>query len=249
LDNIFGSTGSGITIRDVITRLENLEFNLPINDEEPRNKIGKNQVRDEQPTHFISIPINKLKSNFDKLNYDLLEFNQEVESFLVPDASMHLTLLTLRAETSEEIEITKNIMNEIISSEEFKKIGPISLKFKGIGEFYQKVLYSKCESDCIDKLKLLKNLIFDKLSMANVNTAGNYYDFVPHLTVFKIKNNMNNSNMCVNDFVSEFLWDKYESFDFGNEIINEIKLCKMTNIFVSKAYPVEHSVQFVNHHT
>lgn len=37
LDNIFGSTGSGITIRDVITRLENLEFNLPINDEEPRN--------------------------------------------------------------------------------------------------------------------------------------------------------------------------------------------------------------------
>lgn len=250
LDNIFGSTGSGITIRDVVQRLENIEFKPSISESEPTNKVGRhgdnNVVEKIEPNFFISVPVNsfKVKMNFDQFTSELLEFNEEVESFLVPESSMHLTLCTLRIENDQEMQNVKDVMNNLLLNNEFKQNSSVSLKFKGIGEFYQKVLYSKCESNELDKLKNIKRIVLEKLNESNINTAGNYYDFVPHLTVFKIKNNMNNSNMNVDDFVSKIIWKRYENFEFGDEIVNEIQLCKMVNVFVNKIYPVEHSVNF-----
>ncbi|RNA04082.1 leukocyte receptor cluster member 9 [Brachionus plicatilis] len=243
LDNFFGSTGSGQTIRDIVKRLENFEF-------QPQNEIASEQPESKQsnltpdtPNYFISIPINsfEIKSNFYLLNSDLLEYNDEVENFLVPDTSFHLTLCTLRIDSVEEMDLVKQVLNE--SKEKIKDNFPICLNFRGLDQFYQKVLYVKCPSENLLKLKNLKEFFLTQLEEHNLNMAGNYYNFVPHLTVFKINSNSNNRNISVDDFLDQNLWKKYENFDFGEETVSQIQLCKMTNIMLNKIYPIEHEIE------
>lgn len=97
------------------------------------------------------------------------------------------------------------------------------------------------------KLENVKKVILDKFKDADVNVAGNYYDFVPHLTVFKIKSNSKNNtgDYNVTDLTDKSIWAKYENFDFGQQKVNTIDLCKMVNIYNFKTYPVEFSINIV----
>lgn len=242
LDNIFGSTGSAQTIRDVIKRLENVEFQPKTESATQISEPKDHNLELDSPNYFISIPINNFqtKSGIDLLNSDLLEYNDQVESFLLPDTSLHLTLCTLRIDNENEMSTVKQIINE--SKENLKDNFPIKIRFQGLDQFFEKVLFIKCNNEDILKLKKIKDYFFTQFEENNVNTAGNYYNFVPHLTVFKIKSNPNNRNINVNDFIDKNLWEKYKNFNFGEEILNQIQLCKMTNIMLNKIYPIEHEI-------
>ena len=242
LDNIFGSTGSAQTIRDVIKRLENFNF-------EPKNEttVKISEIKDQNleldaPNYFISVPISsfQIKLGIDRLNSDLLEYNEQVESFLVPNTSFHLTLCTLRIDNDNEMNTVKQIIDK--SKDNLKDNFPIKIKFQGLDQFFEKVLFIKCNNEDTLKLKYLKEYFLTQFEEKNVNTAGNYYNFVPHLTVFKIKSNPNNRNINVDDFIDKNLWEKYKNFNFGEEILNQIQLCKMTNIMHNKIYPIEHEI-------
>ena len=111
----------------------------------------------------------------------------------------------------------------------------------------------------MDKVETLKRQILENFKQNNVNTSGNYYEFVPHLTTFKIKSRPNaqaasadivsekkifmNTKQynSVRSLVDEVLWAKYASFYFGTETLTTVELCKMCNIFEFKSYPVEFS--------
>jgi 2'-5' RNA ligase/uncharacterized protein (UPF0248 family) len=258
LDNVFGSTGSKITIHDIIKKLENTNFNtsqaLESSQEEKPNKIGrfKNEQSNgtKNPNYFISIPIKSavLKESLFSLTCDLIDLNKNVEKHLIPDQSYHITLCTLRADSNEELETIKNVMDVLFTDEKFlANHFPLTLQFEGIGEFYNKVLFAKCNCDEIEKLENVKRTLLKKLESAFVNAAGNYYEFVPHLTIFKINKNGRETNAdSVESFVSEYIWNEYECKHFGKQNINEIALCKMGNIFEIRSYPVEHSIN-INH--
>ena len=257
LDNVFGSTGSNLTIYDVIKKLENVtvsqeDVDLGNDEVQPvRPSYTKSSEKESSPNHFIAIQIQNedLKRNLYQLKCDLINGNNDVQNHLVPDSSYHLTLCTLRIDTPEEMENVKQIMDQIKKDEKFFEENlPINLKFEGIGEFYNKVLHVNCKSKQMEKLVNLKKVVLDKFKAENVNCAGNYYEFVPHLTIFKIKNNNVKSagksqQANVEELTSGFIWKKYDEFCFGSQDLVELDLCKMGNIFELKTYPVEYSIK------
>jgi len=190
LDNIFGSTGSKITIYDEIIRLENVDYVAEIEEEIEINRVGrahKQQKEPEKPNYFLSIPITdkKVRENFKKIKSSLIEDNYEVEGMILPEDSLHLTLCTLRIVGGEEMENVCKLLQEIGESEEFLAKFPIEITFEGVGSFYDKVFFIDSKEH-LESLKAVKEMVLKRFEEANVNTAGNYYDFVPHLTVFKI---------------------------------------------------------------
>lgn len=250
LDNIFASTGSNKKIQDIIKSLENVKFIPDESNEEIVHKMGrnnKNHTQRSQPNHFISIPINNfgLKTKCFELICDLLDSNPEIEKYLVPASSYHLTLCTLRLDSYDEHLKVQEILDNIFKDENVLKNFPISLEFKDISEFYNKVLYVKSEDHAVNtKLDDLKNLILEKFRENNINTAGNYYEFVPHLTIFKLaKNNNTFGTETVKSLVKNEIWTDYMDKEFGCQEIKEFQLCEMTNINLSKSYPVVHSVK------
>lgn len=257
LDNVFGSTGSNITIHDVINRLKTVDFN-PVNSNENeivQNRVGRprpeknndnatNASTKTNPNYFISIPIKnaELKENLFNLQCDLIDSNKSVQSHLLPDTSYHITLCTLRADSDEELETVKNLMDILFTDEMFMSENfPLSLSFEGIGEFFNKVLFVKCNCNQMEKLEYVKRTLLKKFENSFVNVAGNYYEFMPHLTIFKM--NKNSPNDSVESLVNKYIWNEYENLHFGNQKINEISLCKMGNIYELKSYHVEHTVK------
>ena len=219
------------------------------NDEEPAHKLGRvKKSQKNQPNHFVSIPIQNsdLLKNMFKLNCDLLDVNQKVEDYLVPSTSCHLTLCTLRIDNDADLIKVRDILDKVLRSDQIMKYFPITLDFEDISEFYNKVLYVK--SNCIaevEKLDDIRKELLKEFDDACVNTAGNYFDFVPHLTVFKVSKAKNTiSDDSVMTLMNESVWQNYKDFKFGSEKINELQLCKMTrNIMALKTYPIEHSVK------
>lgn len=261
LDNVFGSTGSKITIHDVIKQLKEKTF---VPDDEPSteevNHVGRVRnggKNEDQPNYFISIPINsvEIREKFSLLTNDLIESDPNVEELIVPASSLHLTLCTLRLNDKDEIQKVQQALKWLASDSVFLGENfPIRIKFEGVGEFYNKVMFVKCHSDDLGKLEKVRKTILKKLSDEEISTAGNYYDFRPHLTVFKISGesvsrgaaaaSRNEAHRTVSEIVSKDMWKKYEDFKFGEMNVEELELCKMVNIFRSMAYPVEFTTKF-----
>jgi 2'-5' RNA ligase/uncharacterized protein (UPF0248 family) len=274
IDNVYGSTGSNITIYEVIERLGDATSNpadIQLEDYEESeevHKLGRAKTTKLPPNYFVSIPIEnrELIQNLANFTNEILDANKFIEEFLVPSTSYHLTLCTLRIESPEELELAKVCLAETLSNyfefvKEEDKSKSIKLKFEGIGEFFNKTFFVKCLSEQLTEVENLKKLILDNFGSKKLNTTGNYYDFVPHLTIFKIKSRPTNSLTfdissskkssqnntqfsTVRSVVDESLWQKYQSFNFGEVFLEKIDLCKMCNIFNMKNYPVEFSIDF-----
>jgi len=260
LDNVFGSTGSNTTIHDVIKRLANKAFTSErqVEDESDEvNRVGrirKNEIK-EEPNYFLSIPVvgDEIKRKFSLLRDELVKSNPNVEDLILPETSLHLTLCTLRIDQNDEIENVKRILQNLASDSKFLSDNfPISVRFQGVGEFFNKVMYISCQTDDQSKLENIKKIVLEKLKEEGISTAGNYYDFTPHMTVFKIKNNnsstskasKNNFQKTVGELVSKELWQKYNNFEFGEMKVEELELCKMVNIFNCLTYPIEFTIRF-----
>lgn len=259
LDNVFGSTGSQTNIYDIIKKLENEQYTPQIEVEEV-HKLGKNRASNQsaasasvlhnennkeadKPNYFVSIPINnsEIKNNFMRIMDDLIESSPEVEPFLVPNTSMHLTLCTLCLNDESEINLAKNVLESLTYDDELlKETLPISFEFKRVGTFYDKVMYAKCNVDKMEKLAKMRTDLLEKFENSGLNIAGNYYEFVPHLTIMKISR----SSATISDLVDKEIIERYEEFRFGEQRLSEIELCKMGNIFALKTYPVEYTVKF-----
>jgi 2'-5' RNA ligase len=247
-DNVFGSTGSNETIIDVIRRLENERFTKDEENEEPAHRLGranrnvKNQKN--QPNYFVSIPIRN-KAIIDRLfdlNCDLLDSNIKIEKYILPSSSYHLTLCTLKINNDDEKSEVCQILKNVLKSEQVKQKFPITLSFKDVGEFYNKVFYVKSDStNEIDKLDFIRRLVLAEFEKNQISTAGNYYEFVPHLTVFKIKKEKQVIDTdTVMTLVNDKIWTNYRGVEFGSEELNEFELCRMGgDIMVDKTYPVE----------
>ena len=244
LDNVYGSTGSNITILDVIKKLEDVVYKkVKVEEEEEEASVGRAVTN---PNYFISIPINDdlIRFNFNKLSTDIAESSPEISELLVPVSSLHITLCTMRIDTAEELATVSKVLESI--KDKLEECLPINLNFKDFGVFFNKVLHIKCNCE-IEKLRKVKDLILDNLRSKNINLAGNYYDFTPHLTVLKITSKFSSKGKDnLNDFIDVNLLERYEDLEFGAQNVTEFQLCKMVNIFSYSTYPVEFGINLKN---
>lgn len=243
LDNVFGSTGSEKKIYDIIKKLEDQKFIPDVSQEEAVHKCGrvKKNALASRPNYFVSIPINdtSIKEKLFQLTCDLLDFNSKIDKYLFPDTSYHLTLCTLRIDSDEELKIVKNVLDKVFKNEDVLSEFPIEIDFQGIGEFYDKTLYGKsADKNASDKLDYVKDIILKELKNNSINIAGNYYEFVPHLSIVKIDAKIDS----LTQMLPAVFWEQFKDFNFGKQNVDTLKLCQMGNINLNRNYVVDHKI-------
>jgi hypothetical protein len=151
-----------------------------------------------KPNYFLSIPINdpSLISHYITYREHLLSLYPSLFSCSssIDPHYLHLTLLTLRLESSLQIEqcviALKRIQEEIHYHCSYPE--RICLEFHGLDTFHGKTLFIKCQEN--SRLTYLRTLIIERLyeqkqkqKMTDIFFAGNYQEFIPHIILFKNK--------------------------------------------------------------
>ncbi len=131
--------------------------------------------------------------------------------------------MTLRIENSSQIDqckiALKRFQEEIRYHCSYPE--PIYLEFNGIDTFYDKVLYIKCKQN--QRLENLRTLIIErfceqqqKQNLNEIFFAGNYYEFIPHITLLKCKRKF-----------SSIYQNENKDINFGKQTINSLQLCSI----------------------
>ncbi|CAF4003120.1 unnamed protein product [Adineta steineri] len=241
-DLVFGSTGNQQTIYDVIARHESLmENNYTPSTSDNDNIIEDGDISTPlpryltltdgayKPNYYLSIPISDstVIKNYISYRDHLLSsyptcFSLRTNSSDDPP-HLHLTLLTLYIESKSDIDQCILALKQIREEIHYHCSYPehICLEFDGIETFYDKVLYVKCKQN--QRLENLRTLILERLSeqqqkqkLSNIFFAGNYYEFIPHITLLKCKRKF--SSICQNES---------KEISFGKQTINSLQLCSI----------------------
>ncbi|KAM8927764.1 leukocyte receptor cluster member 9 [Pelodytes ibericus] len=207
VDNVFGSTGSGLTILDVIDQYETLskeenniahtEDNTPedtdylVRDDEYVDKECDYHPDDQykakklKPTHFVAVRIidDDVKSSVKEVQGALLKWNPDIVDYCTPLPALHLTLCLLRLETPEEIQKAFTVLQEWRC--EIQRILPPSLilRFQGLKDFNARVLY--LAPSALPELSNFSHTLnerFCKEGLTVVDPPGNNL----HVTIAKI---------------------------------------------------------------
>ncbi|HET6457677.1 MAG TPA: RNA 2',3'-cyclic phosphodiesterase [Nitrosopumilaceae archaeon] len=157
---------------------------------------------------FVAVEIqnNEVLDNIAKLQSDL-----KIKAKPVSKENMHFTLLFLG-------EITEEIAPKII--EELKSITfiPIQISFGGVGAFpnprFPRVIWIGVDETASQNLVKLAKQVEEKLVPLGFKSDK---PFKPHLTIFRIKNN-------IGDISNEL--DKLKTIQLGHDTITELKFKK-----------------------
>ncbi|CAF0818889.1 unnamed protein product [Rotaria sp. Silwood1] len=236
IDSLFGSTGSQQTIDDIIKRHENLVETKNSQDEKitdidhnlPTKRYLTLTDGLYKPNYLISIPINdsSLISHYIAYREHLLStypsiFSSSSSHILSIDPHhLHLTLLTLHLKTTLQIEqcilALKRIQEEIHYHCSYPE--RICLEFNGIDTFHSKILFIKCQQN--NRLDNLRTLIIERLyeqqqkqKIDDIFFAGNYQEFIPHITIFKNKRKF-----------SSIYQNEMNNIYFGKQFVNALQL-------------------------
>ena len=182
-----------------------------------------------KPNYYLAIPItdSTIIKNYIECRDHLISAYPTLLSLRTNSSDppqLHLTLLTLRIENSAQIEqckiVFKRFQEEIRYHCSYPE--PISLEFNGIDIFHDKILYIKCLKNT--RLENLRTLIVERFSeqqqqkqKQNLNEiyfAGNYYEFIPHITLLKSKRKF-----------SSILQNETKDIYFGKQTIDSLQLC------------------------
>ena len=171
-----------------------------------------------KPNYFLSIPITDrtLITNYNTYRDELLT---SYPSLFTPRPShLHLTLLTLHIESASHIEPCTSLLKRLQEEIRYHCSYPdrLCLEFDGIGTFHDKVLFVKCRQN--PRLERLRTLMVERLSeqqqtSSGLYLAGNYSEFIPHMTLLTCKRNF--STVGHNERRDTF---------FGQQAINSIQL-------------------------
>ncbi|HYL66394.1 MAG TPA: RNA 2',3'-cyclic phosphodiesterase [Nitrosopumilaceae archaeon] len=157
---------------------------------------------------FVAVEIqnNDVLDHIAKLQSDL-----KIKAKPVSKENMHFTLLFLG-------EIADEIAPKIIESLKSITFSPIQIIFSGVGAFpnprFPRVLWIGVDETAAQNLVKLAKQVEEKLAPLGFKSDK---PFKPHLTIFRIKNN-------IGDISKEL--DKLKTIQLGHDTITELKFKK-----------------------
>lgn len=97
-----------------------------------------------------------------------------------------------------------------------------TILFKGMENFFNRVLYAKCECpqeflDMVEHLRLC-------LKQEGIEIRDNH-EFVPHMTIMKITGTV--ARATGKKYIAPWLYSQSQNIDFGTQVIDNINLCEM----------------------
>ncbi len=131
--------------------------------------------------------------------------------------------MTLRIETSSQIDQCKTALKRFHEEIRYhcSYPEPLCLEFHDIGTFHDKVLYIKCKTN--QRLENLRTLIVErfceqqkKQNLNEIFFAGNYSEYLPHITLLKCKRKFSSLHHNENPEIV-----------FGKQTINSLQLCSI----------------------
>lgn len=182
-----------------------------------------------KPNYFLSIPItdSTVTANYVAYRDHLLStfpnfFSLRSTTAAGEHVELHVTLVTLYLESSAAVDQCVVALKKLQEQIRYHCSYPerLCLEFDGIDTFYDRVVLVKCTPN--QRLDNLRTLIVERLTekqnLTSIFFAGNYYEFVPHITLMK----------CKRKFSSLGAVAQPEK-PFGKQMLNSLQLCSIGN--------------------
>ena len=270
LDNVFGSTGSGKTIYDVIEQYERevaagVRQEAEAVNEEEDNDDDDVQVhvgaqgqgeggavmyrRDEywgpkmRPTHFLALRITNpdLIDAIGQMQDQILEMCPEYAPCVIPRERMHVTLACLGLDTRKNIDEAAAAVTRI--GDEMKELNPtnITVEFDDVQQFFNTVLYAKVK----ENKQLLDFVEHLRLSLRESGIEiRDVFEFTPHMTILKLSHQMQKEMAC--PYLDGRLMNMFGGKLLGKQVLGNLHLCEMSaeKRDAEGFYLVEAAVQF-----
>ncbi|KAJ8037974.1 Leukocyte receptor cluster member 9 [Holothuria leucospilota] len=255
LDLVFGSTGSGMTIKDVLKKFEKEDANFEekevcesnLTDDEGGMDTGEceddferlqTSEEDEKcvktgksrrATHFVSVRITAkdVIENVQKFQRTISEGDEILQKACIVPEKLHITLCVMRFEDPKEIERTLNVLKELHRDLALCFAPVTILHFKKVECWQGRVVVCPLEGPEKERLKRAADLICDKLKEEGIDVSDGHKQFNPHLTSLKIKPAIRKKDKKYK--IKQELVSPHQETDVGCQDVDEIHLCSMTD--------------------
>ncbi|XP_074646563.1 uncharacterized protein LOC141902640 [Tubulanus polymorphus] len=202
---------------------EYIDEELDANGEESQyNPYWPDKLR---PNHFIAIRITneEVCQTVQHIQDVITEKEDRYGPCCVPEPALHVTLCTLGLDTSEQLSNAIKCLKD--NEDELVKIAQkkIKLTIDGVSNFYNRVLYARVQhgNDLTELYEYLKLI----LRSAGLDIRDNH-DFVPHVTIMKVTRPV---GKALGNRISPFVYEGCETTYLGEQIVDGIHLCSMSN--------------------
>ena len=247
LDNVFGSTGSGVTIAEVMARHEEERPQKQTtasreshDDDGADNDVGINvgtpscSVRDEfhnghqenllRPNYFLCVRITEpqIVERLEALQESILKAAPQYDECCIKPAALHITLCTLRLETPEQISAACQALENASAELRIMAQRNINLTIKGVSNFNNRVMFGQIrhDKDFTDFAEHVRMTICK--SGADILDG---YDYVPHMTIMKVTRPA--ERRLHQRTIDPAIFERVKDIDFGTETIDAVHLCSM----------------------
>ena len=195
-------------------------------DDEGQGQFDKYWRDKLRPNHFLALRITnkELRDKLEEVQMQVISNEPDLADCKIPRGALHMTLTTVGLETPEKIKNAASCLREIKG--ELCDIVPKSkpLKVKGVGNFFNRVLYAKVEG--IPELDELVEHLKMCLNEKGIDIRD-YHEFVPHITLMKISRPT--GRLTGKKYISPWLYSAFSEAEFGEQPVDNIHLCAMTD--------------------
>ncbi|CAI9722474.1 leukocyte receptor cluster member 9-like [Octopus vulgaris] len=240
LDLVFGSTGSKITITDIVSNYEeqlkrDMEENLVFeSDSQYEMPSDPNFFCDDefcakitQPNFFVALRITneEILKKVAWMQEDILKNKPTYFDCFIPPVCLHLTLCMLRLDHTHQIADATNLLKNL--QEELSKTvadcDPI--RIKNVYHFSHRVVYGciKIPEELTDLVQKLKCYFFEEKLLTDINK-----NFVPHMTIMKLTRQV--SKLTESNQIDPSIYEQYMNCDFGDQAVDNLYLCSTDKI-------------------
>lgn len=234
MDNIFGSTG-GQKINDVIALYDAEHGPAPDPVDSPGEttstaklpREGVLYANADRPNFFIAIRCDQpsLVQAAAHVQERVVAYEPRLASACLPHDAFHLTLLTLRLDTQEEVTRACEVLAscQAFLANLLPHQQPVALQ--GLSCFRDRVLVANVAHADQLILDTLAGHLLAQCRAAGLRTPGNHREFVAHMTLVKM------SRQLCRDLrrLPEPAFTALLNTDFGLQRVEELHLCHMTS--------------------
>ena len=247
LDDVFGSTGSAVTITDVMAKyeVENSQSTdaetvvsrdscdnddcvdddrIVANLRTPCSDIGKSGNNKPRPNYFVCVRItdSQIVEKLEALQESVLEVEPQYDECCIKPTALHVTLCTLGLDTLEQVSSARRVLEDASGELRAMALKNIVLTIKGVSNFNDRVMYGQVHhkqefTDFVERIRT----IFCESGFEMRDDR----DYVPHMTIMKVSRPM--ERRLLRKTIDPAIYETAKDMYFGSETLSAVHLCSM----------------------
>ena len=252
LDTVFGSTGSQVTILELMERVdteiaetrraelqrecscwseeeeeeeEEVTFSLParLSTEQQVSSL----LEEERSTHFIAVRITEpeLVARLGAVQREMVGREAALAECCMRPGLLHLTLAMLRLTGEDAAAAAQRMMHGLRAElQPLLAAADTSLEIAGLNNFGQRVVYAEVRPRDPATLAAVRAAVLGRVSEAGPGVASTErFEFVPHVTLAKVSRPV--ARLRRSQYIDSSCYDLYSEAVFGRQPLDNLQLC------------------------